>query len=117
MTMTWVRSRSFRFAVPLALFFLGLHVGFASDSSAAPGAAFSQESVVVYVARRGWHIDIGFEAADLKPPLDSLSAELPQGNSLFFGCGDRRYLDSENRRAHPVSNRRRCWIYARPRDA
>ena len=99
MTMTWVRSRSFRFAVLLALFSLGSHVGFASASSAAPGALFSQDSVVVYVARRGWHIDIGFEAADLKPPLDSLMAELPRGNSLFFGFGDRRYLDSENRHA------------------
>ncbi len=51
----------------------------------------------MYVARRGWHIDIGFAAEDLMPPLLALTAEFPGAQSLFFGFGDRRYLDGKDR--------------------
>ena len=62
-----------------------------------PGvAAASSADSVVYVVRRGWHIDIGFEAADLAPLLDSVRADFPGASALFFGFGDRRYLDSRN---------------------
>jgi hypothetical protein len=58
-----------------------------------------QDSAVIYVARRGWHVDIGFAAADLEAPLRSLLAEFPGAQYLFFGFGDRRYLLAKNRNA------------------
>jgi hypothetical protein len=52
--------------------------------------------VVIYVARRGWHIDIGFATADLDAPLDAVVSEFAPARSLFFGFGDRRYLESRD---------------------
>ena len=52
----------------------------------------------VYIVRRAWHIDIGFAAADLQPPLRSLSATVPQAQYLEFGFGDRHYLLTRDRR-------------------
>ena len=52
----------------------------------------SAHSTIVFVARRGWHIDIGFAASDLEPPLNSLAAEFPGVEYLFFGFGDQHYL-------------------------
>ncbi|MHB8475746.1 MAG: DUF2459 domain-containing protein [Steroidobacteraceae bacterium] len=60
------------------------------------GDGTSTRPAVIYVARRGWHIDIGFAVADLEPPLASLANEFPQAQSLFFGFGDRHYLESEH---------------------
>src|SRR5713226_8679657 len=57
------------------------------------------DSAVIYVARRGWHVDIGFAAADLQPPLKSLLNEFPGAQYLFFGFGDRRYLLAKDRDA------------------
>jgi hypothetical protein len=53
----------------------------------------------IYVARRGWHVDIGFAAADLQPPLKSLMDEFPGARYLFFGFGDRHYLLAKERNA------------------
>jgi Protein of unknown function (DUF2459) len=68
-----------------------------------PGVAQSspapQDPAVIYVARRGWHIDIGFPAADLRPPLTSLLNEFPGARYLFFGFGDRRYLLAKHHHA------------------
>lgn len=44
------------------------------------------------MVRRGWHVDIGFAAADLAPPLDQFRGEFPGARYLIFGFGDRRYL-------------------------
>jgi hypothetical protein len=46
----------------------------------------------VYVARRTWHIDVGFATTELEPPLASLVATRPEARYWFFGFGDRRYL-------------------------
>jgi hypothetical protein len=54
---------------------------------------------MIYVARRGWHVDIGFAAADLQPPLKSLLGEFPGARFLFFGFGDRHYFLAKNRSA------------------
>jgi uncharacterized protein (TIGR02117 family) len=51
----------------------------------------------LYVARRGWHIDIGFAVSDLAPPLAALAADFPDSQYVFFGFGDRRYLTSKNK--------------------
>jgi hypothetical protein len=46
----------------------------------------------VIVARRGWHIDVGFALSDLYSPLRSVAADTPSARYLFFGFGDMRYL-------------------------
>ncbi len=46
----------------------------------------------MFVVRRGWHVDIAFSAADLRPPLAQVLAEFPGARYLVFGFGDRRYL-------------------------
>jgi hypothetical protein len=53
----------------------------------------------LYVVRRGWHVDVGFAAADLRPPLERLTTRFPGVRYLFFGFGDRRYLTSAHRGA------------------
>lgn len=52
---------------------------------------------VIYIVRRGWHVDVGFAADDLAPPLDALEAGFPGVRYLIFGFGDRRYLMSKHR--------------------
>jgi hypothetical protein len=68
-------------------------------SSVAQSLPAPQESAVIYVARRGWHVDVGFAAAELQPPLKSLMNEFPGAQYLFFGFGDRHYLLAKNRSA------------------
>jgi uncharacterized protein (TIGR02117 family) len=48
--------------------------------------------VVIYVIKRSWHTDIGFNAADLHLPLASLRPMLPEASYLLFGFGDRHYF-------------------------
>jgi hypothetical protein len=59
----------------------------------------SPPTSVIYVARRGWHIDIGFSAGELQPPLQSLTGEFPGVRYLFFGFGDQRYLQAKHHSA------------------
>lgn len=58
--------------------------------------------VVIYVVRRGWHMDIGFAAGDLQPPLHAVVGQFPGVRYVFFGFGDQRYLLAKDRNA-PVS--------------
>jgi Protein of unknown function (DUF2459) len=53
---------------------------------------WSNSSTVIYVIKRKWHVDIGFAARDLQPPLASLRADFPAAQYLLFGFGDRHYL-------------------------
>jgi hypothetical protein len=48
--------------------------------------------VVIYVIKRKWHTDIGFNTVDLQSPLGSLRAALPTARYLLFGFGDKHYL-------------------------
>jgi hypothetical protein len=66
--------------------------------SDAAGAG-SAKSTIVYVVRRGWHIDVGFAAADIQPPLNSVAGQFPGVRYLFFGFGDRHYLLARDRNA------------------
>jgi hypothetical protein len=59
---------------------------------AAPGRADSDDTQIVYVVRRSWHIDIGFASADLRRPLAALGSQFPWARYLEFGFGDRHYL-------------------------
>jgi hypothetical protein len=59
-------------------------------------AVVPQSSTVIYVIRRNWHVDIGFVAADLQPPLAVLRADFPRARYLLFGFGDRHYLQDHD---------------------
>jgi hypothetical protein len=51
----------------------------------------------VYVARRGWHIDVGYAKQDLREPLLSIAKNFPDARYVFFGFGDMHYLaDAKN---------------------
>lgn len=60
-------------------------------------AGASDSSSVLYVIKRKWHVDIGFAAADVQPPLAALRAEFAGTQFLLFGFGDRHYLLDEDR--------------------
>jgi uncharacterized protein (TIGR02117 family) len=58
-----------------------------------PGAgADAGPPVVVYVIKRSWHTDLGFEASDLHPPLAGIRPQITGARYLLFGFGDRHYL-------------------------
>jgi hypothetical protein len=53
---------------------------------------------MVYVVKRAWHIDIGFAADDLRPPLRGVLEQFPAANYLEFGFGDRQYLMAKHKK-------------------
>ena len=53
-------------------------------------------SGVIYVVRRGWHVDVGFAADTLEPPLERIARAFPGAKYLIFGFGDRHYLLARN---------------------
>jgi hypothetical protein len=61
------------------------------DTAGAP------RQVVMYLARRSWHIDVGFAVADLSPSLAIIARRFPRAKYLFFGFGDRHYLLSKGK--------------------
>jgi hypothetical protein len=65
----------------------------ATRSDAAPEAG----QVVLYLARRSWHVDVGFAVRDLRPSLAFSARRFPQAKYLFFGFGDRHYLMSKRK--------------------
>jgi hypothetical protein len=73
--------------------------GLSQRAVAAPLAdsATEPEQVVLYLARRSWHIDVGFAARDLDPSLAFIARRFPQAKYLFFGFGDRHYLLSKGK--------------------
>jgi uncharacterized protein (TIGR02117 family) len=88
-----------RVVLPGAVFFLMVLAGCASvpQRRAREPSPQTTPRTTVYVARRGWHIDIGFAVPDLAPPLAILAADFPDPHYVFFGFGDRRYLTSRNK--------------------
>jgi len=66
--------------------------GTVPERSGEVSGADSGPSATVYVIRRSWHTDIGFDAGDLHPPLASLRSALPGAHYLLFGFGDQHYL-------------------------
>lgn len=57
----------------------------------------------VWVARRGWHIDLGLAVDGLSGPLTSVAAHFPAARFIFFGFGDRRYLTAKRHRASTLA--------------
>ena len=81
-------TRTARHSVALLLMLCGV-----ASAHAGPAAA------TIYVARRGWHIDIGLAVEDLLPPLNQAAAALPGSRYVFFGFADKHYLLAKNHRA------------------
>ncbi|HEX3835883.1 MAG TPA: DUF2459 domain-containing protein [Steroidobacteraceae bacterium] len=89
------------------LFILAAIASLAGCTTAQPTAPIAHSNsvgtpVTVYIARRKWHIDVGFAAADLEPALLPVKIEFPAAKYLFFGFGDRHYLLTKNRSAAPL---------------
>jgi hypothetical protein len=61
-----------------------------------PHADAAARPVTIYVARRDWHIDVGFEVTGLTAPLSSLTKQFPGVRYLMFGFGDRHYLKARD---------------------
>jgi hypothetical protein len=59
-------------------------------------ATAGADTSTIYLARRGWHIDIGMAAANLSPPLNQAAAPLPGSQYVFFGFADKHYLLAAN---------------------
>ena len=51
---------------------------------------------VLYVVRRGWHVDIGIAVEQLSADLAGIAAHWPGATSVLFGFGDQRYLMSRD---------------------
>ena len=75
----------------------------AADADAADAAdadaADAAKSVVIYVVRRGWHMDIGFAVDDLRLPLKEVVGQFQGVRYLFFSFGDQHYLLAKDRSA------------------
>jgi uncharacterized protein DUF2459 len=67
-----------------------------SAANAGTESSASGGSSTLFVARRGWHIDIGVAATDLSPPLAQAAAALPGARFVFFGFADKHYLLAKN---------------------
>jgi uncharacterized protein (TIGR02117 family) len=59
--------------------------------------AESGPRIVIYVIKRRWHTDIGFNAADVPLPLAAVRSKFPAAQYLLFGFGDRHYLMNKGR--------------------
>jgi Protein of unknown function (DUF2459) len=66
-----------------------------SDAQPTPARTVTR-NVILYVVRRGWHIDVGFATDDLAGPLTLAREQFPHARFFTFGFGDRRYLHAHN---------------------
>jgi hypothetical protein len=90
-----------RFACIALLLAALLPIG--SATAALPADAPPASGHVLYLARRRWHIDVGFAAADLDPSLAFIVRRFPSAKYVFFGFGDRRYLLSQHKGASALA--------------
>ena len=56
----------------------------------------AEAGAVIYVVRRGWHVDIGLPVTRLRGELASIASQWPGASYVLFGFGDRRYLMSRD---------------------
>jgi hypothetical protein len=73
-----------------------------ADTSGEARAA-SSSRLVTYLARRHWHIDVGFSVRELDPSLAPIARRFPRAKYLFFGFGDRHYLLSKRKGTSTLS--------------
>lgn len=62
-------------------------------------ASDNADAHYLYVARRGWHVDIGLSVAELHGKLAAIAAQWPEATHVVVGFGDRRYLLSRAARS------------------
>ena len=75
-----------------------------SASGARPVGTDGQQVLspeILYVVRRGWHVEVAFAAVDVQPPLTAVLAEFPGASYLSIGFGDRHYLVSKHKNSPP----------------
>jgi hypothetical protein len=94
-------SRGARIRAVLFAALAGVTVASCATNAPAPHAARllpGGPAVIVYLARRKWHVDVGFAAADLAPALAPVRHRFAADKYLFFGFGDRNYLLAGSRK-------------------
>jgi len=72
-------------------------LGACSVAPSRPSPETVASSKIIYVVRRGWHVDVGFAAADLGESLAPLRAQFPGAQYFILGFGDRYYLLSRGK--------------------
>ena len=60
-------------------------------------AGRAESQTIIFVARRGWHIDVGFSTPDIGAPLRPAVDDFPGSRYLFFGFGDKHYLAAKHK--------------------
>jgi hypothetical protein len=85
-------------ALPAAALSVALAVAFAllGGCGSVAHRPDSDASQTLYVARRGWHIDVGFAVGELTPPLSTLIPQIPTARFVSLGFGDKHYLVARN---------------------
>jgi hypothetical protein len=86
----------------MIVFAWGSLAGCTLTRAPAPDRPRAGASTTIYVARRKWHIDVGFATADLGP-LTFASTQFSGSKYVFFGFGDRHYLLARNHDAPVLS--------------
>jgi hypothetical protein len=85
-----------RAALLVAAFFAAAPLAEAAGAETA-AASCEPGAIVLYLARRRWHTDIGFAAKELNPALAPIAQRFPRAKYVFFGFGDRHYLLSKRK--------------------
>jgi hypothetical protein len=67
------------------------------------GQPAASSGMVMYLARRHWHIDVGFPVSGLDPSLAFVAHRFPRARYVFFGFGDRHYLLSKHKGSSNLS--------------
>lgn len=85
-----------RLRVPIAAAAFVLALTACSSLPPRTAGTSAPAQATIYVIRRAWHIDVGFDAQALTPPLAALRADFPGARYLSIGFGDRHYLLSHH---------------------
>jgi hypothetical protein len=83
-------------ALLTAFALVGCATGHSRNEAVTPEAD-SGPRIVIYVVKRRWHTDIGFDADDVPLPLAAVRSKLSAAHYLLFGFGDRHYLLNKGR--------------------
>ena len=76
----------------IACLVVGLGACAGNERAASVDSGAGGQPRTVYVLRRGWHVDVGFPAAEIQGPLAATLPALPGARVVLYGFGDRRYL-------------------------
>lgn len=57
------------------------------------------ETVSIWLIRRGWHTELALQAGDLDQPLTAVQQDFPSARYFVFGFADRRYIMATHKNA------------------